>query len=190
MGDNSNKKGKWFLIVVAVIFIFLSRAMYVDSKYPKSYGFQIVAVSQKYDLEPSLVAALIKNTSNFKPKFKDKDRIGMMGVSEAEAYELAQYLNVKYQDVKQLEDPDFNIAIGAIKLHLIQKEEEDTVSQIIRYLYGKETLKKWMAEGGNYVDSQIDRAEKKYVKKIYHNYLGYQKNRQKYYQKLSGQIGN
>lgn len=184
------KRGIWFIILIAVVLIFIGKDIYVNSAYPKSYSFQIVAVANKYDLDPCMIASIIKNTSNFDVKYEDKDQIGMMGITEFEADMLDAYLNTSFMDKKQLYDPTYNIAIGGVKLSLIVAQEEDSTSQIVRFFYGPDTLKKWKEESSGYVDSGEDKDKKQFVKKVLRDYEGYKKYRETYFKELKNQIEN
>lgn len=179
-----SKGGKILIVCICIFIIFLIADSRLNAIYSKQYSFQIAAASKNYEVDPCLVASIIKNTSNFDEKYEGNLGYGLMGLVEIDGIIFGEVLDKDYISKEQLFDPTYNIALGVFKMSIIKKEEKDELSQIIRFFYGKSTLEKWKVEGLGFLDSNIDKKEKEFIKKVYKRYLGYKKYRGAYYNKL------
>ncbi|MGF7056571.1 lytic transglycosylase domain-containing protein [Brassicibacter mesophilus] len=130
----------------------------------------IVGYSKKLDLKPSLLIALIEQESNFN-KYEvgeHNDRGYCQIIPGTEKWLTKNYghiLDLEYSS-NNIFEPEYNIGLGAIYLHVLKKAYGDDYHKILsEYNRGIYNLKKYYERNGTYVTAYsrgILRRENKY----------------------------
>lgn len=118
------KKGKTIIIlailVVFVIAIFCLKDYFFKRLYPKIYKDVVMEMQEKYDVEESLIFAVIKAESNFEENaISRRNAIGLMQIMEETARDVAKKnkIQLSSDNTKQeLLDGSKNIEIGTCYL--------------------------------------------------------------------------
>lgn len=155
-------------IIKLFIIIFLVELVYLYF-IPKKYDDIIEKYSTEYNVDRSLVKAVIFKESRFKETaVSSKGAIGLMQLMPSTALWLMNKL--KIEDYK-IESADNNIRLGTYYLsHLMNLMDSDEEHALLAYNAGPENAKRWVNSEGyskedmdNYVDFNETR---KYVREI------------------------
>lgn len=155
-------------IIKLFIIIFLVELVYLYF-IPKKYDDIIDKYSTEYNVDRSLVKAVIFKESRFKETaVSSKGAIGLMQLMPSTALWLMNKL--KIEDYK-IESADNNIRLGTYYLsHLMNLMDSDEEHALLAYNAGPENAKRWVNSEGyskedmdNYVDFNETR---KYVREI------------------------
>ncbi|WP_019213689.1 lytic transglycosylase domain-containing protein [Fenollaria massiliensis] len=155
-------------IIKLFIIIFLVELVYLYF-IPKKYDDIIDKYSTEYNVDRSLVKAVIFKESRFKETaVSSKGAIGLMQLMPSTALWLMNKL--KIEDYK-IESADNNIRLGTYYLsHLMKIMDSDEEHALLAYNAGPENAKRWVNSEGyskedmdNYVDFNETR---KYVREI------------------------
>lgn len=155
-------------IIKLFIIIFLVELVYLYF-IPKKYDDIIDKYSTEYNVDRSLVKAVIFKESRFKETaVSSKGAIGLMQLMPSTALWLMNKL--KIEDYK-IESADNNIRLGTYYLsHLMNLMDSDEEHALLAYNAGPENAKRWVnSEGYNKedMDNYVDFNEtRKYVREI------------------------
>lgn len=155
-------------IIKLFIIIFLVELVYLYF-IPKKYDDIIDKYSTEYNVDRSLVKAVIFKESRFKETaVSSKGAIGLMQLMPSTALWLMNKL--KIEDYK-IESADNNIRLGTYYLsHLMKIMDSDEEHALLAYNAGPENAKRWVnSEGYNKedMDNYVDFNEtRKYVREI------------------------
>ncbi|MFD1956564.1 lytic transglycosylase domain-containing protein [Paenibacillus thailandensis] len=150
--------GKWllrkrvFLLLVIgfIAFLFLSSDQMGRWMYPIKYMDDIRASSEAYDLEPQLVAAIIRTETNYSlGKVSSKGALGLMQIMPDTAKwvsEQAGFRNVTEEAL--LKRADVSIEVGSWYLKSLHKQfDENSIAAVAAYNAGPGNVKKWLESG-------------------------------------------
>lgn len=156
------KKFWWILVL---IIIFGATSMYFLLFYPIKYRALVFEYSKSYNLEPSLVMAVIKNESHFKKDaVSSVGAVGLMQVMPNTASEVANKLAMTEYDLKT---PNDNIKIGCWYLSYLMKLFDDEILALCAYNAGYNKVILWQNNG---FDGQVESVPigqtRVYVKRI------------------------
>lgn len=177
------KKKSKILIIFIILIVVALNAKFIGKKiYPIKYGNYIEKYSQTYDIDPYLVAAIIKVESNYdKDARSNKNAIGLMQMTPATAKEVAEKMKIENFNTTMLYEPEINISMGCWYLNDLKEEFGDNVELILAaYNGGRGNVKKWLknseyskdGENLHYVPfGETD----KYIKKVKVNYNIYKR---------------
>ena len=155
------------------------------------YQGEILEYSGKNKIDPFLVAAVIKNESNFDRKAVSKvGAIGLMQIMPDTGAWIAEQMGIKNFDPLDLYRTDANIRLGCWYLGELEYEfQRNWVLMMIAYNAGRGNTKAWMQE--NNWDYDFNRIEdipysdtREYVRKVLYDrdeYYKLYKNRLKKY---------
>ena len=117
--------------------------------YPLKYEQSIVSHAKEYDVDPYLVASVIKVESNFSPKVVSKQgAIGLMQIMPKTAIWAAQQMGIEDFQIEKLQNPDLNIKIGTWYLcSLLREFDNNTILALAAYNGGRGNVAKWLAQG-------------------------------------------
>lgn len=117
--------------------------------YPLKYEQSIVNHAKEYDVDPYLVASVIKVESNFSPKVVSKQgAIGLMQIMPKTAIWAAQQMGIEDFQIEKLQNPDLNIKIGTWYLSSLLREfDNNTILALAAYNGGRGNVAKWLAQG-------------------------------------------
>lgn len=145
--------------------------------YPLKYENYIRAYSKEYNVDPMLVAAVIRAESNYKAEAKSsKDAYGLMQITPETAKWSAEKMKLENFKVEDLYKPETNIKIGCWYLDNLNAEFGGNTDLVLAaYNGGRGNVRKWLKESDHSKDGvnlhYIPFPETdKYVKKVKVNY--------------------
>lgn len=145
------KKRVFLLLVIGFVsFLFLSSDQMGRWMYPIKYMDDIRASSAAYDLEPHLIAAIIRTETNYSlGKVSSKGALGLMQIMPDTAEwvsEQAGFQNVSEDTL--LNRPEVSIEVGSWYLQSLHKQfNQNSVAAVAAYNAGPGNVKKWMESG-------------------------------------------
>lgn len=167
--------GLLLCLIGAGIFLYLTEP---NSSTP--YDELIDRYSERYELNPALVMAVIRAESKFDPNaHSKKDAYGLMQITEPTLQwalmREGQSLNYTAAD---LYDPEINIKYGCYILSLLFDEFHDQATVLAAYNAGRGNVQKWLkdsryAQNGAIKDTPYDETDHyiNKVQKYYKNYI-------------------
>jgi soluble lytic murein transglycosylase len=155
------------------------------------YQGEILEYSGKNKIDPFLVAAVIKNESNFDRKAVSKvGAIGLMQIMPDTGAWIAEQMGIKNFDPQDLYRTDANIRLGCWYLGELEYEfQRNWVLMMIAYNAGRGNTKAWMQENNwgydfNRIEDIPYSDTREYVRKVLYDrdeYYKLYKNRLKKY---------
>lgn len=176
-------KKKVILVIGIIIVAFILGIMSIKTfVLPLKYKEQVLTYSQKYNIDPYLVLAIINTESRFdKDATSNKDAKGLMQVTDATAQEVNEITNsVEILTEENIYNADINIEIGCQYLaSLIERYNGNYYLAICAYNAGIGNVNKWIDE--NKVSATLDTTDielpfaetTNYLKKVISNYKNY-----------------
>jgi soluble lytic murein transglycosylase len=174
------------LAVVAVAFgafVYLQHtepAWYARLWYPLHYSSIVRVHATNYDLDPSLLAAVIEQESKFRADAKSSaGAIGLMQLQPATAKGIAIRTGGSKFVLSDLYDPELNIRYGSWYLHHLMVKYGDERLALAAYNAGQQNVDRWRAagEGVQFPETRayVDKVEhlKKIYRRAYASELGY-----------------
>jgi soluble lytic murein transglycosylase-like protein len=116
--------------------------------FPLNYWDTIKAESDKRQIDPYLMASIIRQESGFEPTtVSNADAIGIMQIMPAEAGSIAARGGLPAPTREQLFDPNVNIAIGVAEFaQKLAAEHGNITLAIAAYNAGEDAVGKWIAQ--------------------------------------------
>jgi len=109
----------------------------ISSSQAKKLAKLIIEECDNYEIDPSLVLAIIQVESNFSPTaVSDKGAIGLMQVMPSTAEYLAEKLGISISGKKGLHDPFLNVRLGIYYLSLLEGRFDNVEDALFAYYYG------------------------------------------------------
>lgn len=117
--------------------------------YPIHYGEIIVEHSHQYNLEPQLVAAVIRVESNFNNEAESsKGARGLMQIMPDTGAWAAEKMGMNDFNAEKLFDPQVNISLGTWYLQdLYNNFNANPYTALAAYNGGRGHVKRWLDEG-------------------------------------------
>jgi soluble lytic murein transglycosylase len=150
--------------------------------FPLNYWEVIKSEGEKRQLDPYLVASIIRQESGFEPAtVSNAGAVGIMQIMPAEAAAIATAAGLPPPTRQQLFDPQVNIAIGAAELaQKLAYEHGNPTLAIAAYNGGEDNVAKWTArippdDVDLFVDSIPFAETKLYVKTVSRNRFEYRR---------------
>ncbi len=142
------------LLLVIIALVILNGKAIGRFIYPLKYSDQIEKYSNEYNIDPYLVAAVIKVESNFqKDAISIKDARGLMQVTPSTSKWISEKLDIKNFDVNMLYNTDLNIRMGCWYINDLKKEfGADMKLVLAAYNGGRGNVKKWLNNEENSKD--------------------------------------
>ena len=165
-------------VIVIILVVVLSINSVIRIYFPLHYSEHIENYSKKYNLNPYLVAAIIRTESNFKPEAKSpKNAYGLMQITSSTGEWAAKEMKIDSFSVEQLTDPEYNIRMGCWYIDNLKKEFQGNMDLVIAaYNGGRGNVQKWLADEEHSKDGKNlyyipFKETDKYVKrvKVYYN---------------------
>jgi soluble lytic murein transglycosylase len=139
---------------------------------PYGYSDYIMEYSEKYDLDPVLVAAVIKTESNFEADaVSSKNAYGLMQITQETAHWAAGKMGIDDFTTDRLMDPETNIMIGCWYLDNLDKEFGSTDLVLAAYNAGRGNVQQWLddpahsSDGKTLTDIPFEETDN-YIKKV------------------------
>jgi soluble lytic murein transglycosylase len=140
------------VLVGVVAYLFASGRAVVPTLsgrlYPIHYQDAIARVSDRYDLDPYLVAAIVHTESNYNPKaVSHAGAVGLMQLMPDTAAWVVQLDRWKGSEKPSLTDPDDNLELGACYLaYLLERFGGSTRAAVAAYNAGPGAVDGWLAD--------------------------------------------
>lgn len=130
--------------------VWRSDAVQMRFVYMWPYQNEIVTYANKNNIDPFLVAAVIKNESGFKPgAVSPVGAIGMMQIMPETGEWIARQMGLSSYRMQQLYDPKTNIRMGCWYLSELKYEfRGNMVLQMLAYNAGRGNTHLWMSANG------------------------------------------
>lgn len=138
-----------FLIILIIIAAFISYKKLEKSLYPIKYSEYVTKYSKQYNLDPTLIYAVIKCESSFRPHAVSKDdAIGLMQITpNTYKWLVTKTKNpAKEVDINDLFNEETNIKFGCFLLRLHLNEFNDTRMALAAYHAGRGAVNDWLKD--------------------------------------------
>lgn len=159
MIKNKNKTTAIFFAIVVVFFItgfVWNRYFWFDVQYDK----HISTCCDEFDVDKSLVYAIVKAESNFDTKStSNKGAVGLMQIMPTTATFVAQKIDKQTFDLTNAQD---NLTLGIAYLSYLGKKFDTQKDVICAYNAGENKVKEWLKNGGQIVFAET----KTYLKRV------------------------
>lgn len=173
----------FLLILIAIaICIGIFRNEILKGFYPLKYVENVENYAKSYNVEESLIFALIKAESNFDENaVSHKDALGLMQIMEETAIDVAKRydININMDNAeKDIMNIDNNINIGTKYLAVLLEKYQNVEVAVAAYNAGIGTVDKWIEQGiikadGTDIENIPYKETNNYVRKILVNYRMY-----------------
>ncbi len=173
-----------FLLVIAAIILLVSTAWTRLEKmiYPKKYSEFVERYSAQYNVDETLVYAIIKTESSFDSNaVSDVGAIGLMQIMP----ETFEWLQTKMSSEEKLGsealfEPETNIKYGVFFLSMLMEEFDDIRLAAAAYHAGRGQVNEWLddksvSDDGKTIESIPSRNTAHYVSKVIRNIEIYEK---------------
>lgn len=161
------------IILVLTLIVIFNITTIAKSVFPIKYKNYIVKYSKEYNLDPYLVAAIIKTESNFKEDAKsNKDAQGLMQLTPDTAEWIGNKMSMDYFTLDELKNPEINIKMGCWYLNDLRQEFNGNMDLVLAaYNGGRGNVKKWLKQKEHSKDGENlhyipFKETDKYVKKV------------------------
>jgi len=116
--------------------------------FPLNYWDSIKSEAEKRQLDPYLIASIIRQESGFEPsEVSNAGAVGIMQIMPAESASIATAAGVEAPTRDQLFDPKVNIAIGAAEFaQKLARMNGNPTLAIAAYNAGEDAVGKWLAQ--------------------------------------------
>ncbi|GCD09163.1 lytic transglycosylase domain-containing protein [Clostridium tagluense] len=168
------------LCIIFLCIIVINIKSIFKSFYPIKYEEHIVTYSQRYNVDPCLVAAVIKAESDFNGKaMSNRGAYGLMQIMPDTGLWIAQNMQLKDYKVEKLYDNEINIAMGCWYINNLNTEFNGDIDLVLAaYNGGRGNVQKWLknkeySQDGKKINNIPFGETDKYVKKVKTNYKIY-----------------
>lgn len=167
------------LIIFLIIFSIVS-GLILSFIFPLSYRNEINNYSDVYDLDPFLVAAVIKVESGYKKDaISSRDARGLMQIGPTTGNWAAEVLEIEDYTEDMLFNPQINIRFGTWYLRQLKGEFDDNLNLVLAaYNAGSGNVTNWLSDerysedGDNLRKIPYEETEN-YLEKVKFNYKAY-----------------
>ncbi len=178
-------RGKRLLLIMAVVVAVLVTSLQYNKIllrrfYPMPYREVIREKALANDIDPFLIAAIIKVESNFRPDaLSPKGARGLMQLMPDTAAWVSEQLALEFFDTKDLFEPAVNIQIGTWYLaHLLREFDNNLNVALASYNGGRGNVRSWLTRGiwtGNEedIDSIPFPETRQYLQRVLFRYRQY-----------------
>lgn len=149
--------------------------------YPFPYQDIVYRYALENDMDPFLIAAVIRTESKFNTKARSpKGAVGLMQMMPDTATWVAQQMDYNNFEISQLEDPQTIISMGTWYMSSLKKEfKGNEVLMLAAYNGGRGNVKQWMSRYSwtmsfNEVEQIPFLETREYVGKVLHSKKRYQ----------------
>ncbi|MBU3181308.1 lytic transglycosylase domain-containing protein [Clostridium psychrophilum] len=170
------------LSLICLVIILINIKSIFKTFYPLKNENLIIKYSQRYNVDPCLVAAVIRAESNFDGSaVSHRGAYGLMQIMPDTAQWIAINMKLKNFNVEKLYDNEINIAMGCWYLNNLNNEfSGDIELELAAYNGGRGNVQKWLknpeySSDGKTLISIPFKETDKYVKKVKTNYNIYLK---------------
>jgi len=170
-----------FIILIGIIAI--SNVKWIGrTLYPINYKEYIGKYSDEYNIDPLLVAAIIRTESKYDTMAKShKDARGLMQIGPVTGNWASQELNIDQYQPDLLYDPKTNIMIGCWYVDKLNRQFNNEINLVLAaYNGGSGNVAKWLADSryskdGTKLSSIPFKETELYIEKVQKSYYFYKK---------------
>lgn len=142
---------KWAILILIGFVLTISLAGYktfLSLTHPIKYASEIEYYSQKYNLDPGLVASVVNVESSYKTKAKsNKNAIGLMQIKLSTANYLNNINLTNEISESDLFKPTTNLDYGCMYLRYLINKFDDTTTALCAYNAGETRVRSWLKSG-------------------------------------------
>lgn len=160
----------------------------LNTIYPIHYKELIYEYSEIYDIDPYLIAAIMRNESKFDPKaISKKGAKGLMQIAPITGKWASEQLGIDGYNEEDLFEPRLNVQIGTWYLTILRNQFNNNMELMIAgYNAGNGNVEKWLknpeySSDGESLDEIPFGETKIYQKKVLRDYKIYKKIYKKFY---------
>ena len=137
-----------FLAVVLMIYFLFGRVWIKQMRYPLKFEEEIKTYSEKYSVDPYMVASIIWAESRFLPDaVSGKDARGLMQLLPDTAVWAAGKMGLSDFEEAMLLNPEMNIRIGCWYLNFLSSQFPDNEESVLAaYNGGIGNVQKWLKD--------------------------------------------
>lgn len=161
---------KLFLIFFITVFLFINA---IHILFPLNHLDIIYKYSKKYNIDTSLVCAVINAESRFKQNaVSEKGASGLMQIMKPTADWAAEEIGIKEYSYDKIFEPELNIHIGCWYLSRLMKQYDNNLTLVIAaYNAGSGNVSKWLydtrySQDGEQLNNIPFKETDKYVDKV------------------------
>lgn len=128
----------------------------VSFVFPLTYRDEINRYSEIYDLDPFLVAAMIKVESGYnKDAVSNKEAKGLMQIGPSTGQWAAEVLGIENYNSEILFDPEINIRFGSWYIRQLKGEFHDNIDLVLAaYNAGSGNVTNWLMDERYSIDGE------------------------------------
>lgn len=136
------------LVMIAIFYAFVYRPWADKRNYPLYYPDEIQAACAEFDLDPYMIAALIRRESSFRPEIiSHAGAVGLMQVMPDTGEWISGHLGIADYDPAMLTDPAVNTRLGCWYIRfLLDRYDGLVVEALTAYNQGHGTVDGWLAD--------------------------------------------
>lgn len=132
------------------------RPALLRSRYKLAYEEEICSSAREFQLDPSLVCAVIFTESGFRPQAKSGvGALGLMQLMPATGLEEAELLQIEGVTEERLTEPALNIRLGCNYLRKLLDEIGNESVAVAAYNAGPGRVRQWLKEYGVKEDGSL-----------------------------------
>lgn len=170
---NARRIFKWLKVITVLFIIFAIFLGMVYIFYPVKHLSIVQKYSKKYNIEQSLVCAIINTESGFdKNVVSNKGARGLMQIMENTANWAAKETNIENYSYDNIFNPELNINIGCWYISKLQQQYGGDIELMLSaYNAGSGNVSKWLKNSkysadGKKLDVIPYKETENYVKKV------------------------
>lgn len=170
----------WATLIIAGIFVFWQPVMRL--MYPFPYSGIVEHAASVYEVDPLLLAAIMRTESHFNPDaVSPRGARGLMQIMPDTASWAAEQIPLPGFELEELNDPTVNITIAAWYIRfLFNYFQQPTVVSLAAYNAGPGTVKGWLEDAvwsGSLADVETIpyRETRQYVERVVQAYKLYRR---------------
>lgn len=179
----SRQKKRWFaLVLLLLVLLLFYRSQWLGRLiYPILYREEIEQAAAEAQLDPRLIAAVIRVETNYRPSAESgKGAVGIMQVMPLTAKSILQERRFEGLTLQEMEQPEVNIRVGTAYLStLLRMYNQDLVKALASYNAGPGNVNEWLENG--VWDGRLESADRipfwetsRYVRMVMYYYHKYQ----------------
>jgi soluble lytic murein transglycosylase len=176
---------RWFKLIILVLLLYaavLNVPNIIKFFYPLKYNAAIIEYSNKYNIDPPLLAALIKAESNFEPLAESKKGArGLMQITPSTGRWIAEKICLKEYEDNMLFDPVTNISMGSWYINYLRSYYNGSLELVLAaYNGGSGNVDKWLRDkslssDGKTLDAVPFKETENFIIRVEKNYSIYKK---------------
>ncbi len=152
MNKNRSRIIRWLkrsIILFIALVVALQANFVLRIFYPIHFRDKIERHSRENDVDPMLIAAIIRTESRFRPQVVSaKGAVGLMQIMPDTGMWIAEQMGLMDYDAQMLPDPDMNIRLGTWYVQSLQKQFSASLPAVLAaYNAGRGNVRQWLDSG-------------------------------------------